>query len=199
MRWSILPVETKEGGVNDTSYPDDIVEAVKIMAVDHSINGWPAVNMRDLAKWAQEASSLRSSLSSSEARVKELQGVCAEAYQFAGAYNAPAEVLDNLAAAAAGDPLPHKTFLPVIAADVDSLREELESRIENEHELFLAAHRDNMRYANRQAEMRKALVEAAIPLEALRVAEGSGPILSSAVKAGIRKALTKINAALKKA
>jgi hypothetical protein len=47
------------------------------------------------------------------AEVEHLRNVCAEAYQFAGAYGAPTNVLDNLSAASHGDVLPHKTFLPV--------------------------------------------------------------------------------------
>lgn len=42
-----------------------------------------------------------------------LRQVCAEAYQMAGAIDAPIEALDNLSAAANGCPIPHKTFLPI--------------------------------------------------------------------------------------
>lgn len=45
--------------------------------------------------------------------VERLRQVCAEAYQFAGEVGAPERVLDNLAAAAEGTALPHRTFLPV--------------------------------------------------------------------------------------
>lgn len=45
--------------------------------------------------------------------IENLRYVCAEAYQFAGAYNAPVEVLDNLSAAAIGEPIPHKSYLPI--------------------------------------------------------------------------------------
>lgn len=44
-----------------------------------------------------------------------LRNVCAEAYQMAGALNAPVEALDNLSAASMGKPLPHASFLPVVA------------------------------------------------------------------------------------
>ncbi len=54
-----------------------------------------------------------------EQRVSALEQVCAEAYQLAGAVGAPEKALDNLAAAAAGEPIPHETFLPVSAADCD--------------------------------------------------------------------------------
>lgn len=59
--------------------------------------------------------------------IAKLRKVCAEAYQFAGAYNAPIKVLDNLSDAANGDELRHETFLPVNAPDwviyEDALRE----------------------------------------------------------------------------
>ena len=48
-----------------------------------------------------------------------LRLVCAEAYQMAGALNAPTKALDNLSAASAGAPLPHETFLPVEAPQID--------------------------------------------------------------------------------
>jgi hypothetical protein len=46
---------------------------------------------------------------------KALRRVCAEMYQVAGALVAPVRVLDQLAAAAAGRPLPYETVLPVNA------------------------------------------------------------------------------------
>lgn len=46
-----------------------------------------------------------------------LRAVCAEAYQLAGAFGAPVEALDNLSAAANGDPIPHETFLPVLGSN----------------------------------------------------------------------------------
>ena len=52
-----------------------------------------------------------------EERISVLEQVCAEAYQLAGAVGAPERVLDNLAAAAEGKPIPHQSFLPVSAAD----------------------------------------------------------------------------------
>lgn len=56
-----------------------------------------------------------------EQRIVVLEQVCAEAYQLAGAVGAPEKALDNLAAAAEGEPIPHETFLPVSAADCDEL------------------------------------------------------------------------------
>lgn len=47
--------------------------------------------------------------------IDSLRQVCAEAYQLAGALNAPENALDNLFAAANGVPLPHESFLPVHA------------------------------------------------------------------------------------
>ena len=48
-----------------------------------------------------------------------LRLVCSEAYQMAGTLNAPTKALDNLSAASAGAPLPHETFLPVEAPQID--------------------------------------------------------------------------------
>jgi hypothetical protein len=56
-----------------------------------------------------------------EQRISILEDVCAAAYQLAGAVGAPEKVLDNLAAAAEGMPIPHATFLPVSAADCDEI------------------------------------------------------------------------------
>jgi hypothetical protein len=54
-------------------------------------------------------------------QVSSLRKVCAEAYQLAGLFadridNAK-EALDNLSAAANGEPIPHETFLPVSIID----------------------------------------------------------------------------------
>ena len=57
------------------------------------------------------------------AQVEQLQRVCGEAYQFAGAVGAPVQVLDNLAAAAAGQPLPHVSFLPIAAEECQEVRD----------------------------------------------------------------------------
>ena len=46
-----------------------------------------------------------------------LRLVCGEAYQMAGALDAPTKALDNLLAASTGAPLPHGTFLPVEAQE----------------------------------------------------------------------------------
>ena len=65
--------------------------------------------------WKTEARTSRISNSGSPSSNRS----CAEAYQLAGAVGAPEKVLDNLAAAAQGVPIPHATFLPVSAADCD--------------------------------------------------------------------------------
>lgn len=61
----------------------------------------------------------------------QLRAVCAEAYQLAGALDAPVEALDNLSAAANGNPLPHETFLPVAVPDVVAQRDQLLTAIIN--------------------------------------------------------------------
>jgi hypothetical protein len=66
----------------------------------------------------------------SSAELDQLRGVCAEAYQFAGAYDAPIEVLDNLSAAANGLPLPHKSFLPVMDSEAVAQRDRLLAIVE---------------------------------------------------------------------
>lgn len=55
------------------------------------------------------------------AEIERLRNVCGEAYQFAGAVGAPERVLDNLWAAAQGEPLPHESFLPVLLEECDPL------------------------------------------------------------------------------
>ena len=47
--------------------------------------------------------------------------MAAELYQVCGALNAPAKVLDQLAAAASGESLPYETLLPSIANDFTDL------------------------------------------------------------------------------
>lgn len=54
-------------------------------------------------------------------RIDDLQRVCAEAYQFAGTVGAPVRVLDTLAAAAQGRPLPEGSMLPVAAEECDEV------------------------------------------------------------------------------
>lgn len=48
----------------------------------------------------------------------EWRKLAAEMYQIAGVMNAPCEVLDQLAAAANGEPLPHETLLPINGEEV---------------------------------------------------------------------------------
>jgi hypothetical protein len=59
-------------------------------------------------------------------RIRVLVDVVGEAYQFAGAVGAPERVLDNLAAAAEGRPLPHDSFLPIAAEECDEVRDRSE-------------------------------------------------------------------------
>src|SRR6266566_9946088 len=54
-------------------------------------------------------------------RIEVLEHVCAEAYQFAGEVGAPVRVLDNLAAAAHGESLPHASILPITADECDEI------------------------------------------------------------------------------
>lgn len=54
-------------------------------------------------------------------RLGDLERVCAEAYQFAGAVGAPVRVLDTLQAAAQGRPIPRASFLPVAAEECDAV------------------------------------------------------------------------------
>ena len=55
----------------------------------------------------------------------KLRGVCADAYQLVGAVGGPVEALDNLSAAANGEPIPHDTFLPFRECDCLSDLKEL--------------------------------------------------------------------------
>lgn len=68
-----------------------------------------------------------------EQRVSVLEQVCAEVYQLAGTVGAAEKALDNLAAAAGGEPIPHATFLPVSAADCDDLARPDEVRAGRQH------------------------------------------------------------------
>ena len=52
-----------------------------------------------------------------EAEIAALRQLCAEAYQVVGALNGRSNILDNLSAAAQGEPLPHATVLPYCATE----------------------------------------------------------------------------------
>ena len=56
-----------------------------------------------------------------KARIDVLEAACAEAYQVAGTAGAPVRVLDNLWAAAQGEPLPHATVLPIAETEFDEV------------------------------------------------------------------------------
>lgn len=105
---------------------DDVIVDGLSLTVLESFSG------SDVAKFALHAISSHDEL---VAEVGLLRSVCAEAYQMAGALDAPVEVLDNLSAAANGEDLPHETFLPVashdLIAEVERLRESLKWAVEN--------------------------------------------------------------------
>lgn len=60
-----------------------------------------------------------------------LREVCAEAYQFAGAYDAPEAVLDKLSAAANGDEIPKESYLPIESSWYIKRIDELEQELAN--------------------------------------------------------------------
>jgi hypothetical protein len=61
------------------------------------------------------------SIDTLQRRVEALERLCGEAYQFAGAVGAPVRVLDALAAAANGDPIPEASVLPIVAEECDAV------------------------------------------------------------------------------
>jgi hypothetical protein len=77
-----------------------------------------AVNARNGIPAKAKPPTLRSLLRERDVEIVKLRSVCAEAYQLAGLlsdhFGNPVLALDNLSAAAQGEPLPHKTFLPVV-------------------------------------------------------------------------------------
>jgi hypothetical protein len=56
-----------------------------------------------------------------EARIAALEELCAQVYQAAGTVGAPTRVLDNLWAAAQGQPLPHRQLLPITVEEFDEV------------------------------------------------------------------------------
>ena len=68
---------------------------------------------------------------------KRLRSVCGEAYQLAGAIEAPVNALDNLSDAASGHPLRHDTFLPILDTDCGVVQR-LTARVEEQ--LRVATH-----------------------------------------------------------
>lgn len=60
---------------------------------------------------------IRQQLAERDRQIRALRDVCADAYQMAGALHANEKALDNLCAAAEGEPIPHETFLPVDERD----------------------------------------------------------------------------------
>lgn len=82
-------------------------------------------NSGGLARIFSERAEYSAMVGKLETERDQLREVCAEAYQFAGAYDAPVEVLDNLSAAANGWPLPHESFLPVMDSEAVAQRDQL--------------------------------------------------------------------------
>ncbi len=64
-----------------------------------------------------------------QARIEILEGVCVEAYQMVGQIGAAERILDNLSDAAAGRPLRHESFLPVVDEDFKEIVQ-LQAKIE---------------------------------------------------------------------
>ncbi len=62
--------------------------------------------------WHAECADAREAVDAPPNDVDTLRQVCAEMYQVAGVLGASEKVLDNLAAAASGKPLPHESVLP---------------------------------------------------------------------------------------
>jgi hypothetical protein len=73
-------------------------------------------------------------------RIDDLERVCAEAYQFAGAVGAPERVLDNLSAGADGQPIPHESILPVTAEECDAFSD-LRSKLDRVRQAIGAGQR----------------------------------------------------------
>ena len=72
--------------------------------------------LRDLVpKGDGHTSEYAETLSEAAARLEALQFLAGEAYVFAGVYDAPANVLDSLLAAANGEPGPYQSILPIVA------------------------------------------------------------------------------------
>ena len=69
--------------------------------------------------WERQASDRLDDVLKVAAERDALRLVCGEAYQMAGALNAPTKALDNLLAASTGAPLPHESFLPAEAPQID--------------------------------------------------------------------------------
>jgi hypothetical protein len=67
-------------------------------------------------------------------QIAALRAVCAEAYQLAGLFSDRIEnaklVLDNLSAAANGEPIPHETFLPIDIIEEESPKSEIQPLVE---------------------------------------------------------------------
>ena len=76
-------------------------------------------------EWQKACGMASDRIAELEAEIAKLRGVCADAYQLVGAVGGPVEALDNLSAAANGEPIPHDTFLPFRECDCLSELKEL--------------------------------------------------------------------------
>lgn len=98
-------------------------DAAKRQRECKTIDDWRALALSYESQWG----GCSYALNKQAEEIARLRSVCGEAYQMAGALGASVEALDNLSAAASGDPLPHETFLPVTESDeIARLRDELD-------------------------------------------------------------------------
>jgi hypothetical protein len=99
--------------------------------------------------WAKDAQAMKSRAEAAEFALAEARKVCAEVYQWAGAYDAPSAVLDNLSDAASGSTLCHKTVLPI--AEPDHL-----TRLFAAESALAALQEENVRYLDAIGKIRAA-------------------------------------------
>ena len=85
-----------------------------------------------------------------EARVVELEALCGEIYQVAGALGAPAVVLDALHAAASGDPLPGVSLIGLdIANEIERAEREKQEPV-----AYLTANKQMLVFADKCVDMK---------------------------------------------
>lgn len=113
----------------ETATAEHLENARRLVACWNACAGISTEDLEITQDWAAAgiatATTLRAEIARLQAERDALRSVCAEAYQMAGALGAPVKALDNLSAAANGDPLPHETFLPVETPDWNAQRDEL--------------------------------------------------------------------------
>ena len=71
---------------------------------------------------ADEIEALRAECERLREKVEQIMGLAAELYQVLGALDADDKVLDQVSAAAHGNPLPHDTLLPFTSDEHERLR-----------------------------------------------------------------------------